>query len=66
MCLGDPFETSQRLLWTALEFSSKQVLDQPTPPPGREREISTELYVRPAVRQTDHRDVLVVDNSERH
>ena len=66
MCLRDAFQPGQCLLRTALQFSSQQVLDQPTPPPGREREISAELHVRPAVRQADQRKMLVVDDSERH
>ena len=62
----EPFQTGQCLLRSALQFSSKQVLDQPTPPPGREREISTELRVRPAISQADQREVFVVDDAERH
>ena len=55
-----------RLLGAALELLGQEPPQQPSPPPGREREVSPKTDSAPLRPQRGHGDGLVIDDAEWH
>jgi hypothetical protein len=63
--LSDPDQVAQRLLRATAHLAAEKQLDEASPPPGREVEVSIETDERAALLRIGQRYVLVVFDAER-